>query len=69
MSHDRWSGWFTSSYTNASGSCVEVNLGTRGVLVRDSKDRRDHQPELRISRQGWSAFLNDVAAPGARTVD
>jgi hypothetical protein len=55
------SGWFTSSYSNASGSCVEVNLGARDVLVRDSKDRRDVQPVLKISREAWTSFLEDVS--------
>ncbi|WP_188135943.1 DUF397 domain-containing protein [Lentzea indica] len=55
------SGWFTSSYSNASGSCVEVNLGTCDVLVRDSKDRRDGQPVLRISVKAWHSFLEQLS--------
>lgn len=55
------SGWFKSSYSNASGSCVEVNIGTGGVLVRDSKDRRDGQPVLRISAAAWHSFLEQLS--------
>ncbi|MFS8101465.1 DUF397 domain-containing protein [Lentzea alba] len=54
------SGWFTSSYTNSSGSCVEVKFDARCVLVRDSKDRRVGQPEIAISKEGWSSFVNVV---------
>ncbi|SEQ76444.1 DUF397 domain-containing protein [Lentzea albida] len=55
-----WSGWFTSSYTNASGSCVEVNLGAHSVLVRDSKDRRADQPVMRVSSAAWTSFVKQV---------
>ncbi|MFC3891917.1 DUF397 domain-containing protein [Lentzea rhizosphaerae] len=54
-------GWLTSSYSNASGSCVEVNLDTCDVLVRDSKDRRDGQPVLRISKEAWESFIEGVS--------
>jgi len=34
-------GWFTSSFTNGTGSCVEVKFDHSAVLVRDTKNRRD----------------------------
>ncbi|GAA4533445.1 DUF397 domain-containing protein [Amycolatopsis samaneae] len=52
--------WFKSSYTNASGSCVEVNLTAESVLVRDSKDRRVDRPVLGVSADGWKSFLRTV---------
>ena len=53
-------GWFTSSYSNSGGSCVEVKFDAGITLVRDSKDRRAGQPVLGISREGWSSFLGVV---------
>jgi hypothetical protein len=32
-------GWFKSSHSNATGSCVETNFTNGAILVRDSKDR------------------------------
>lgn len=29
--------WVKSSYSNATGNCVELNQSTQAVLVRDSK--------------------------------
>jgi hypothetical protein len=52
-------GWFTSSYTNGSGACVEVKFDTGAVLVRDTKHRR---PIISVTTAGWSAFLNALAA-------
>ncbi len=55
--------WFTSSYSNNGGTCVEVaaNLAvTRGVVpVRDSKDRSG--PALFFSADAFSAFVAAVA--------
>lgn len=51
--------WFTSSYSNNGGQCVEVatNLaaphGT--VPVRDSKD--PHGPVLTFTPAAWQAFV------------
>lgn len=53
-------GWFTSSYSNSGGSCVEVKIDVGVTMVRDSKDRRDGQPELCVSREGWSSFVKVV---------
>jgi hypothetical protein len=56
-------GWFTSSYTNGTGACVEVKFGDSIVLVRDSKDRRDtDRPILTVAPPGWSTFLNTLTA-------
>ncbi|MFE0021289.1 DUF397 domain-containing protein [Amycolatopsis sp. NPDC059021] len=52
--------WFTSSYSNATGSCVEVKLIAGGVLVRDSKDRRAEPPVIALSANGWTSFLRAV---------
>ncbi|USX56877.1 DUF397 domain-containing protein [Lentzea sp. HUAS12] len=37
-----------------------MNLDARGVLVRDSKDRRSDQPVLGISSDAWSSFLQQL---------
>jgi Domain of unknown function (DUF397) len=53
-------GWFTSSYTNATGSCVEVKLGLDAVLVRDSKDRRAVRPIIAVPSASWVSFLDNI---------
>ncbi|MDP9609976.1 DUF397 domain-containing protein [Streptomyces demainii] len=54
--------WFTSSYSNNGGACVEVaaNLvASRGVVpVRDSKD--PHGPALLFEPTAWSSFVSAV---------
>ena len=54
--------WFTSSYSENGGQCVEVaaNLvASRGVVpVRDSKDPEG--PALVFGASSWSAFVADV---------
>ena len=55
-------GWFKSSYSNALGSCVEVNLDGDGILIRDSKDKRADPPVIAADSAGWTAFLTVVAA-------
>jgi len=54
--------WFTSSYSNNGGQCVEVaaNLvASRGVVpVRDSKDPEG--PALVFGASSWAAFVADV---------
>ena len=49
--------WIKSSYSNPSGSCVEVKFDDGSILVRDSKDRRVGQPILSIPAPQWSSFL------------
>ncbi|GHJ28222.1 DUF397 domain-containing protein [Streptomyces hygroscopicus] len=54
--------WFTSSYSDNGGACVEVaaNLvASRGVVpVRDSKD--PHGPALLFEPTAWSSFVSAV---------
>jgi hypothetical protein len=52
-------GWFTSSFTNGSQTCVEVKFDPGMVLVRDTKHR---PPMISVTPTGWSAFLNALAA-------
>ncbi|MEU5577750.1 DUF397 domain-containing protein [Streptomyces huasconensis] len=51
--------WFTSSYSDNGGQCIEVavNLAaSRGIVpVRDSKT--PDGPSLSVSSGAWSAFL------------
>jgi Domain of unknown function (DUF397) len=52
--------WRKSSYSgNGGASCVEVASNRPSiVLVRDSKDREG--PELTVSDQAWSAFVQGI---------
>lgn len=54
--------WFTSSYSNNGGNCVEaaVNLAvSHGVIpVRDTKDRT--AGTMAVSPGAWSAFVTLV---------
>ncbi|WP_411101411.1 DUF397 domain-containing protein [Streptomyces sp. cmx-4-9] len=56
--------WFTSSYSNNGGQCVEVATNlvlSRGVVpVRDSK--RADSPELGFSAAAFGVFLDGVKA-------
>jgi Domain of unknown function (DUF397) len=50
--------WRKSSYSGNTGNCVEVCTDDAGaVAVRDSKDT---EPELAVSHQAWSAFVQQV---------
>ena len=53
-------GWFKSSYSSSTGTCVEVRFDTGRVSIRDSKNRRDTagDPILTISPAQWSALLS-----------
>lgn len=51
-------GWFTSSFTNGSGACVEVRFGDGTVLVRDTKDRR---PIIAVTPVGWATFVSTLS--------
>jgi hypothetical protein len=51
-------GWFTSSFTNASGACVEVKFGDHAVLVRDTKKRQDGM--ITVGPAAWTTFLNNL---------
>ncbi|MEU9031568.1 DUF397 domain-containing protein [Streptomyces sp. NPDC048383] len=56
--------WFTSSYSDNGGQCVEVatNLvASRGVVpVRDSK--RDDSPVLGFTATAFATFVDGVKA-------
>jgi hypothetical protein len=54
-------GWFTSSYSNAGGSCVEARFDVGIAHVRDSKDRRADSPVIAFSPSAWTTFLHMVA--------
>lgn len=53
-------GWRKSSYSNAGGSCVEVDHRIDAILVRDSKDGRANPSVIGFARPGWSSFLTVV---------
>ncbi|WP_372669359.1 DUF397 domain-containing protein [Amycolatopsis kentuckyensis] len=57
--HDR-SEWFTSSHSNAGGSCVEARFTPGATQVRDSKDRRQDSPVVEFHLAAWSFFLDAV---------
>jgi hypothetical protein len=51
--------WRKASYSgNGGGDCVEVGDGSRGVLVRDTKDRVG--PVLRFTPGAWRRFAAEV---------
>jgi uncharacterized protein DUF397 len=52
-------GWFTSSYTNGTGACVEIKFGQGAVVVRDTKNRL---PVIAMTPAGWISFVNTVTA-------
>ena len=64
MTTDETPRWFTSSYSNNGGNCVEVagNLvASRGVVpVRDSKHRRG--PVLDLPAGAFADFVAGVKA-------
>lgn len=74
-------GWFKSSSSNPSQSCVEVLFDEPSVHVRDSKYRRDprnvpaEEPIITVTIEQWSTFLGELAgqaptgANGALEVD
>ncbi|MFT7841375.1 DUF397 domain-containing protein [Saccharothrix sp. BKS2] len=50
--------WVRSSYSTASGECVEVWFGGGVVRVRDSKDG-ERGPVISLG-PGWGAFVRGV---------
>ncbi|NED93344.1 DUF397 domain-containing protein [Streptomyces sp. SID11233] len=62
--------WFTSSYSNNGGQCIEVatNLvGSRGVVpVRDSKNQTG--PVLNVAAGSFASFVGGVKADEFGTV-
>jgi len=51
--------WRQSSYSTTQSNCVEVDLGSPAIGVRDSKDPRG--PVLAVPSDRWSAFLHGIA--------
>ncbi|WP_406342962.1 DUF397 domain-containing protein [Streptomyces sp. NBC_00648] len=50
--------WFTSSYSQQNGECIEARRTDAGVDLRDSKDRAAGL--LAFAAEAWVAFLGDV---------
>ncbi|HEV8562080.1 MAG TPA: DUF397 domain-containing protein [Actinophytocola sp.] len=50
-------GWFTSSFSNGSQTCVEIKFTDATVLIRDTKDRG---PTISVTSAGWSAFVSTL---------
>jgi hypothetical protein len=50
--------WRKSSFSDATGECVEVAHRTEAVGVRDSKNPSG--PVLAIDPSGWSALLRTL---------
>ncbi|MDT3395627.1 DUF397 domain-containing protein [Streptomyces sp. B1866] len=58
--------WFTSSYSNDGGECVEVadltNTAHGAVAVRDSKNPEG--PALLLAPEQFAAFITGIRAGG-----
>ncbi|MFI9009270.1 DUF397 domain-containing protein [Actinosynnema sp. NPDC053489] len=54
-------GWFKSSFSTASGDCVEVRFDGDSVLVRDTKDRGSG-PVITVDAPRWDDFLRRLQA-------
>ncbi|RKN38332.1 DUF397 domain-containing protein [Streptomyces hoynatensis] len=51
--------WFTSSYSNGNGNCVQAARGAPGAVpVRDSKDTTG--PVLTFTTHAWNTFLTTL---------
>ncbi|EFL17086.1 DUF397 domain-containing protein [Streptomyces sp. C] len=54
--------WFTSSYSDNGGQCVEVAVNLPGIVpVRDSK--APGGPVLNFRAEAFSAFVAGIKAP------
>ena len=57
--------WRKSSYSEmGDNDCVEVCFDGAAVLIRDSKNPTG--PELRVSTEVWSIFIDAVRSGGIR---
>ncbi|ATL65380.1 DUF397 domain-containing protein [Nocardia terpenica] len=71
LTPQRDTGWFKSSLSNETQTCVEIRFAGDTVLIRDSKYLRDPandpatQPIIPIPTTDWPAFLS--AATGSET--
>jgi hypothetical protein len=56
----RWDNeaWRKSSFSTATGECVEVARGAEAIRVRDSKN--SNGPALTVALSGWSALLRTL---------
>lgn len=54
-------GWFKSSFSTASGDCVEVSFDGDVVRVRDTKDR-GLGPVITLDAARWDDFLRRLLA-------
>jgi len=65
----RRAGWFTSSYTNNGGACVQVRFDDAAVLLADSKNR-GRGPVITLSGSEWDDFVASAlgAPPAAVTI-
>ncbi|XVS66880.1 DUF397 domain-containing protein [Actinosynnema sp. CA-299493] len=52
-------GWFKSSFSTASGDCVEVRFDGDVVQVRDTKDQGGG-PVLTVQAPAWDDFLRQL---------
>jgi hypothetical protein len=50
--------WRKSTYSNGSGSCVEVAPTPRAILIRDTTNRSG--PTLTISAPAWRTLLAGI---------
>ncbi|MGH3566590.1 MAG: DUF397 domain-containing protein [Pseudonocardia sp.] len=59
-------GWFKSSFSNGSGTCVEVRFHDALVSIRDSKHPRQqandpgNEPIITVTTEEWTAFLDEL---------
>jgi len=64
----RRDGWFKSSFSSSSSSCVEVRFDTDLVSIRDSKNRDINEPIITVTADEWTRFLDSLrhgTIPGA----
>ncbi|WP_024799841.1 DUF397 domain-containing protein [Nocardia sp. BMG51109] len=64
-------GWFKSSFSKDSNSCVEVRLTDSLVYVRDSKYRGlpEDQPIITVASAAWPTVLDLALAKSSGTVN
>ena len=66
--HEVKTHWFKSSFSGGHDCCVEITFDDGGVLVRDSKFKRDPlndveaEPILSFTDAEWTAFIAGAKA-------
>lgn len=55
-------GWRKASYSNGTGSCVEVGHLSQGIGVRDTK-QDGRGPVLAFPPDAWQAFISRLDRP------